>query len=110
MPSLLVSTSGVTPSDLKIEKVVPAGNVLEVTTTLKMSLPLPLLVITLVKVTVPPWTADATSWMSLAVLSLSPVAVVPVSLMVTAALCFTLREPSAGEPSAVSSVFRKRWK
>ena len=55
MPSPLVSTSGVVPSALYSWKVVPAGKLLPATRVmLNVSVPLPVLVTTLVKVTVLP--------------------------------------------------------
>ena len=60
MPLPLVSTSGVTPSALYKANELPAGNEDVATATSKLSVPLPVLVNTLLNVTVLPWAALAT--------------------------------------------------
>ena len=77
MPSPLVSTSGVVPPSLNNWKVVPAGKLLDAPKVmLKVSMPVPLLVTTLVKLIVEPGLAG-------------PGSVSPVK--VTAAVCVTVK-------------------
>ena len=91
MPSPFVSTSGVAPSDLNSWKVVPTGKGVAVGSSvmLKVSVPVPVLVTTLVKLTVEPGLALV-------------VAAGPVN--VTAAVCSTVNETVPDVPVTVAGV------